>query len=303
MKLKDTRELFQKELNGLYDKEEVDNVFFMVMEFYLGLKRLSLALDPELFYSQEKLKPVLKALQALKDQTPIQYILGETEFFGLPFKVNPNVLIPRPETEELVTWVLHHQLKNNNKQINILDIGTGSGCIAIALAKNLPNAKVYALDVSKEALQTAKKNAELNHVDVDFVEADILKLNQGSRIKNQDFFFPFGKDVSQRQKGMFNIIVSNPPYVRELEKKQMKENVLGNEPHLALFVDDEDPLQFYKAITQYAVDNLSPNGDLFFEINEYLGRQMIQLLNKFHFKDIELKQDIFKKDRMIKATR
>lgn len=303
MKLKDTRRLFQKELNGLYDKEEVDNFFFMVMEFYLGLKRLNLALNPELFYSKEKLQPVLEALQGLKDQTPIQYILGETEFFGLPFKVNPNVLIPRPETEELVEWVIHQQSKSNNKQITIIDVGTGSGCIAIALAKNLPNAKVYALDVSKEALKTAKINAELNHVDIDFIEADILKLNQESRIKNQDFFFPKGKNVSQGQKGIFDVIVSNPPYVRELEKHQMKDNVLKNEPHLALFVYDEDPLQFYKAITQYAVDNLSVNGYLFFEINEYLGNQMIQLLHEFHFKDIELKQDIFKKDRMIKGIK
>lgn len=287
MKLKDTRELFQKELNGLYDKEEIDNFFYMLIQSYMGLKRLDLALKPELSFSKEEKQVVFEALYSLKKQIPIQYILGETEFFGLPFKVSPSVLIPRPETEELVDWIINHQ-ENSNNQLRVLDIGTGSGCIAVSLAKNLPQAKVYALDVSEDALLIAKQNAELNHVEIECIQANILN----PKTWNLGF-----KELD------FDIIVSNPPYVRELEKSQMKANVLMNEPHLALFVEDKDPLQFYKAITQYAVDKLSQNGDLYFEINEYLGAQMIQLLHEHHFADVELRQDIFKKDRMIKGTK
>ncbi len=288
MKLKDTKELFQKELNGLYAIEEIDNVFYLLIESYLGMKRLDLALSPEVLYSEEEQKSILEALHALKEQKPIQYILGETNFFGLTFKVNPNVLIPRPETEELVAWIIHQQSKYKNQHINILDIGTGSGCIAVSLAKNLPYAKIFALDISKEALQTAKLNAKLNDVTIEFIEGDILNIET----LNKSF-----------QNLKFDIIVSNPPYVRELEKEYMKYNVINNEPHVALFVENEDPLQFYRAITQFSVNKLLSKGSLFFEINEYLGNQMIQLLNESHFSDIQLKQDIFKKDRMIKATK
>ena len=255
-----------------------------------------MALDID--YTIDDADKILKALESLKQEQPIQYILGDTEFYGLPFKVNNHVLIPRPETEELVEWVFS-EVEDLNSEIRILDIGTGSGCIAISLAKQLTNAEVFALDVCKEALKTAKQNAELNNVKVEFIEADILKWNQESRIKNQEFFF--GKDVSKRQKGLFDIIVSNPPYVRNQEKQQMKGNVLDNEPHLALFVEDDNPLQFYNAITEFAKNNLNKNGKLFFEINEYLGSEMIQLLKTNNFIDLELKQDIFKKDRMIKG--
>tara|TARA_R110000868_G_scaffold67368_1_gene200091 strand:- start:32996 stop:33862 length:867 start_codon:yes stop_codon:yes gene_type:complete len=288
MKLKDTKELFQKELNGLYDNEEIDNFFYLLIESYLGLKRLDLSLNPEVLYSKEVQKPIIEALTALKEQKPIQYILGETDFFGLTFKVNPNVLIPRPETEELVAWIIHQTSKNKRQPINILDIGTGSGCIAVSLAKKLPNANIFALDVSKKALQTAKLNAKLNDVTIELIEGDILNLETSDKaFRNLKF----------------DIVVSNPPYVRELEKEHMKSNVLHNEPHLALFVNNEDPLQFYKAIVQFSVDKLLSKGSLFFEINEYLGNQMIQLLDEYHFRDIQLKQDIFKKGRMIKATK
>jgi release factor glutamine methyltransferase len=233
------------------------------------------------------MEPVSRALEDLKKEIPIQYILGETEFFGLPFKVNSNVLIPRPETEELVDWIIDTQKTNlNSDKLHILDIGTGSGCIAISLAKKLDHAKVYALDVSHEALDVAKRNATLNNVSIEFINANILN----SETWNTEF-----------QNLKFDIIVSNPPYVRALEKEQMKPNVVNYEPHIALFVENEDPLIFYRAIIEYAVDNLTVNGHLFFEINEYLGNQMLQLLNSFNFKAIELKQDIFKKDRMIKG--
>lgn len=288
MKLQDIKELFQKELNGLYERTEIDNFFFMLIESYLSLKRIDLALNPEISYPNEKYQDLQDALVSLKQQTPIQYIIGETEFFGFPFKVNPNVLIPRPETEELVDWILNQEKTSKNQQPRILDIGTGSGCIAISLAKKLPKAKVYALDVSKNAINLAKQNMALNNVTVDFFEADIL---------NSETWSEAFKRLN------FDVIVSNPPYVRELEMREMKANVLKNEPHLALFVKNDNPLLFYQAITQYAVNNLGDKGSLFFEINEYLGNRMIQLLEDNRFDNVQLKQDIFKKDRMIKALK
>ncbi|GAA3588988.1 peptide chain release factor N(5)-glutamine methyltransferase [Flavivirga amylovorans] len=284
--LKEIREVFHKELDAIYVKEEIDSFFFILIDAYYSVTRMQLALEPD--YKVDDQEPILKALRLLKHEEPIQYILGETEFYGLSFKVNSHVLIPRPETEELVDWVLKEA---NNKQqtednYTLLDIGTGSGCIAVSLAKRLPKAKVYALDVSKEALKIAKQNADLNHVTIEFIEASILNTETiNSGFKNLKF----------------DIIVSNPPYIREQEKELMKPNVVNNEPHLALFVKDENPLQFYEAITEFALSSLKDTGLLFFEINEYLGNDMIQLLKKNDFNDIKLKQDIFKKDRMIKA--
>jgi len=282
MRLKDIQNIFHGALDSMYGKEEVDSFFFILIDSYYGVSRVQLAMDSN--YAIDGSEKILNALELLKQQKPIQYIIGETEFYGLPFKVNESVLIPRPETEELVEWVLKQA--DSNKPINVLDIGTGSGCIAISLAKNLPNAKVYALDVSAKALKIAKQNADLNDVKVAFVEVDILKAGNGG----------LETDVK------FDIIVSNPPYVREQEKDMMKPNVLENEPHLALFVKDENPLLFYEAITQFASNNLTTEGQLFFEINEYLGNAMIDLLND-NFRNIELKQDIFKKDRMIKGIK
>ncbi|MEP1487288.1 MAG: peptide chain release factor N(5)-glutamine methyltransferase [Algibacter sp.] len=284
MKLKVIQKTFQETLNKLYPSEEIDSFFYILMESYYKISRIQLAMDYGL--SVANFDAILKALELLKQQKPIQYILGETEFYGLPFRVNQNTLIPRPETEELVEWVIEES-KNRNSEFRILDIGTGSGCIAISLAKNLPNAKVYTLDVSKEALKVAKENAKLNTVDVEFIECDILNVEAGKFNEEQNF----------------DIIVSNPPYVRNLEKKLMQSNVLDNEPHLALFVENENPLQFYKAITDFAVKNLNKDGSLFFEINEYLGKEMIQLLSESHFENIELKQDIFKRDRMVRGVK
>jgi len=281
MRLKAIQERFLQELEGIYPKEEIDSFFYILTEAYYGIKRISLATDSSL--SVKNTDSILKALSELKQQRPIQYIVGETEFYGMPFKVNEGVLIPRPETEELVEWVLKKTDKNT--EVNILDIGTGSGCIAIAIACHLPHANIYALDISREALRIAQKNAKINQVEVEFIEANILTLKEiGPNIK-------------------FDIIVSNPPYVREQEKQFMKPNVVENEPHLALFVKDKDPLQFYKAITDFANYNLKKEGHLFFEINEFLGNAMIDLLRHKNFIDIELKQDIFKKDRMIKGKK
>ncbi|MEP3836676.1 MAG: peptide chain release factor N(5)-glutamine methyltransferase [Algibacter sp.] len=280
MKLKDLQYKFHEVLGTDYGKEEVDSFFFMLIDFYFNVSRIQLAMDSD--FQVKDTEKILEALVLLKQQKPIQYIIGETEFYGLTFKVNEHVLIPRPETEELVECVIKQT--DNNSTINILDIGTGSGCIAISLAKNLELVKVYALDISEDALVVARRNAELNGVDVTFFKANILNT-----------------DVIEDLK--FDVIVSNPPYVREKEKLQMKPNVLEHEPHLALFVKDENPLLFYKAITDFAKVNLKEKGKLYFEINEYLGQSMIALLNDNNFKNIELKQDIFKKDRMIKGDK
>jgi release factor glutamine methyltransferase len=282
MKLKDIKNTFHLELDALFSSEEVDSFFYMLIEAYYKVSRLDLAMDVGLEIKNDSL--IMEALLALKQQKPIQYILGETEFYGLTFKVNEDTLIPRPETEELVNWVL--KMKSDGKNINILDIGTGSGCIAVSIAKHFEHANIYALDISKAALDVAKENAKNNGVDISFLNKDILRISN-ERLESHT---------------QFDIIVSNPPYVRHLEKKIMHSNVLDNEPHLALFVDDENPLQFYKAITEFACKNLKNDGVLFFEINEYLGNEMIQLLKSNNFKNIQLKQDFFKKDRMIKGT-
>jgi release factor glutamine methyltransferase len=223
-------------------------------------------------------------LEQLKKEIPIQYILGVTHFYGLEFEVNSAVLIPRPETEELVDWIVQKsKIKNQKSKIKILDIGTGSGCIAIALAKNLPNAQVFALDVSEKALATAKKNAEKNQVQLSFIHQSILET----------------EDLAQE----FDIIVSNPPYVRELEKHEIKNNVLDNEPHLALFVEDNDALIFYRKIAQLAQKNLKSEGQLYFEINQYLGKETLNLLLEMGFKNCELRQDIYGNDRMIQCSK
>ena len=287
MKLKDIEQLFHKDLDALFGKDEVSQFFYWCIESFYNLSRLDIALDTNLSITVEEQPIIINALEQLKQEKPIQYILGKTEFYGLPFNVTENTLIPRPETEELVALIIENlqkskTLKANSKvPINILDIGTGSGCIAITLAKNLPNAKVFALDVSSEALKIAKSNAKLNHVDITFIAQSILE------------------DFNLETK--FDIIVSNPPYVRELEKVEIKPNVLNNEPHLALFVEDNNPLIFYKAITEFAEKQLTKNGQLYFEINEYLGAEMKQLVANYAFENIEIIKDMFEKDRMLKA--
>ncbi len=280
MQLLEFKNIFFKELSDVYPQTEIQSFFNILIEFKLNLSRIELALQPDFNIDKNELDFLQKALLNLKKQIPIQYIIGETEFYGLPFIVNKNVLIPRPETEELVSWILTSTPLSD--QIKILDIGTGSGCIPISLAKNLPNAEIYALDISKEALKIAKKNALKNNVTIHFIEADILTLNE----------------LPQH----FDIIISNPPYVRELEKEQMHQNVLANEPHLALFVENENPLLFYDKIAELAKKYLTKSGKLFFEINQYLGNETIELLQSKGFKNIQLKKDIFEVDRMVKAT-
>jgi len=280
MLIKDYRTRFIDKLSTIYDEGEVESFFYLILEKHHQLKRVDLALRQDLFFSDREVQNWNLISEKLKLQIPVQYILGSTHFFGMDFEVNENVLIPRPETEELVEWILGNNLKAET--LKILDIGTGSGCIAIALAKNLPNATVFAIDVSEKALLTAKKNAEINNVKVTFLQKNILETS----------------DLEQQ----FDIIVSNPPYVRILEKAEIKKNVLEFEPHLALFVDDNDALIFYRKIAELAQKNLSENGQLYFEINQYLGNEMIHLLEKYGFINIELRKDIYGNDRMTKAV-
>ena len=284
MTIKHYRDQFIQELTPLYDAGEAESFFYLILEAKHQLKRIDIALQPELVLSVSELETWNSILDQLKREIPVQYLLGTTHFYGLEFEVNKNVLIPRPETEELVDWIIQSQkVESRNQKIKILDIGTGSGCIAISLAKNLPNAEVFALDVSNKALATAQKNAELNQVQVQFICQSILET----------------QDLGQQ----FDVIVSNPPYVRHLEKQEIKKNVLDNEPHLALFVADDDALIFYRKIAQLAQKNLSQTGHLYFEINQYLGQEMLSLLKEMDFKNSEQRQDIYGNDRMTKSTR
>ena len=284
MKIKDIQDIFHKELDVIYGKEEVDSFFFMILDDYFNIFRIELALNPGLSITKEEQVPVFKALDELKNEKPIQYILGKTEFFGLHFKVNSHVLIPRPETEELVDWIL--QNANIESELSILDIGTGSGCIAISLARHLVNSEIFALDVSPEAIELASENAVLNNVKVDFIQANILD-----------------DSIEGKRFNKYDIIVSNPPYVMERNKDQLKPNVLNYEPHAALFVEDNDPLKFIRAISNFALANLKNEGLLYFEINEFMGVQVKELLEDHEFTNIELKKDMHNKYRMIKATR
>lgn len=284
MTIKQYRDQFIQELTPIYGMDEADSFFYLILDAKHQLKRVDLALQPNLVFSITELEAWNLILDQLKKEIPVQYLLGTTHFYGLEFEVNPNVLIPRPETEELVDWIIESQNSElRTQKLKILDIGTGSGCIAISLAKNLPNAEVFALDVSEQALATAQRNAESNQVDIQFIHQSILET----------------EDLGQQ----FDIIVSNPPYVRDLEKQEIKKNVLDNEPHLALFVADNDALLFYRKIAQLAQKNLSPTGQLCFEINQYLGQEMVALLKEMNFQNTELRKDVYGNDRMTKSTR
>jgi release factor glutamine methyltransferase len=298
MTLKNFRTYFTDTLQEIYLKTEIDTFFFLLIEEKLNLQRVDTVMQPDFLIADENLSELKIILKRLQKEEPIQYILGNTEFYGLPFKVNKNTLIPRPETEELVEWIIKEvtELQNNKvakldmyatstmneeKSISIIDIGTGTGCIPISLAKNLNNVKISAIDVSSEALIVAQQNATLNNVDISFLEMDILET----------------KELPQK----YNLIVSNPPYVRELEKVEISNNVLENEPHLALFVEDDNPLIFYSKIADLAKIHLKKEGLLFFEINQYLGKETVAMLKHKGFNSIKLKKDLFGNDRMVKV--
>lgn len=280
MLLKQYKTHFFDSLKNIQDEQEIESFFFILTEYLHNIKRVDVALNPNFELSEDDVEKWNAILAELQLEKPIQYITGEAWFFRLRFEVNENTLIPRPETEELVEWILSSSIIHHPS--SILDIGTGTGCIPISLKTNLPKANVSAIDVSEKALEVAKRNAISNKVDISFIQANILEV----------------EDLSQ----YFDIIVSNPPYVRNLEKEEIKKNVLDYEPHLALFVEDTDALLFYRKIAQLALKNLTPNGLLFFEINQYLGKETVELLENLGFKNIELKKDMYGNDRMIRCT-
>lgn len=299
MRIKEYRSHFIQELSPIYDEAEVESFFYLILEDKRKLKRIDLALQNDLGFSENEIQNWNIIVEQLKQEIPIQYILGETNFYALNFEVNENVLIPRPETEELVDWIVESEKLEVRSQklgvagenLKVLDIGTGSGCIAISLAKNLQNFQVFAIDISEKAIETAERNADKNNVSIHFIKTDILKCNDLNELRTTNNQLPI----------KYDIIVSNPPYVRNLEKAEIKKNVLDNEPHLALFVDDNDALIFYKKIAELALKNLSKKGKLYFEINQYLGKETVELLTKMNFKNIELRKDIYGNDRMIRC--
>lgn len=273
---------FLEDLGDNYPKEEILSFFNLLAAHFLEMTRLQMALEPNKELSEAEIGEFKQALEKLASFEPIQYIIGETEFFSLNFKVAPGVLIPRPETEELVQWILDEVSLQQKSDLKILDIGTGSGCIPISIKKHLPKAQISALDISEEALKIANINAEQNQVSVDFIQKDILS--------------------AEKLPQQFDIIVSNPPYVRELEKAEMQQNVLQYEPETALYVKDENPLLFYKKITKLAQEGLAKNGLLFFEINQYLGEETKAMVQDHGF-NAELRKDMFGNFRMLKAQK
>ena len=271
--MKHLAQKIKQELSAFYEPREAESFLSIIFESKLGISKTQRLIGDPIDISEEQKAEIEHIVSRLKNYEPIQYIIGETEFLGMRLKVNPSVLIPRPETEELVEIIANScpQAKD------ILDIGTGSGCIAIGLKHLLPSSQVYAIDISQQALKIARQNAKDNELFVAFVEQDILKTD------NLD--------------GEFDIIVSNPPYIKHSEKADMKPNVLNYEPHTALFVEDDNPLIFYKKIAFLAYERLRKNGYLYFEINREEANNIRDMLLQTGFIDVEIKKDIFGNNR------
>lgn len=270
-------DLIDMRLQTKFPATEAQSIRRMLFEKVLGIAYYQVYIKPNQMVDADRVALVNDILLELEQGKPVHYILGEADFMDVTLKVNEHVLIPRPETEELVRWIIQNNPYSSSK---ILDIGTGSGCIAVTLAKYLAKASVYAIDISADAIQVAGENAKNAEVKVNFIQADILKSPEIHGV-------PFG------------IVVSNPPYVRDMERKTMGNNVLNYEPHLALFVPDDDPLVFYRTIIENAIKWLSPQGQVYFEINEAFGNQIVDLLKQNNFSDIELRKDINGRDRMV----
>lgn len=269
-------------LKNLYSNPEIQELSFIIFNYVAGLSKVTCIAERNHVISNSQLESIKKVLERLLNEEPIEHITGQTDFYGYYFKVTPDVLIPRPETEELVDWIIK---TNNVQKPKILDIGTGSGCIAISLDYNIDDAHVFSVDVSKKALAIAKENDSNFETNVQFIEHDILNAQVDILPTNLD------------------ILVSNPPYVRESEKALMQKNVLDYEPHTALFVDDDNALIFYEVITKIGTTLLKPNAYLYFEINEALSKGVEDILANYNYKNIETRKDINGKDRMVKAQR
>ena len=274
MTLQDFKLKMISELSSIYEMDELNSVFNLLSEDYLKIPRSKILLADEIDLNESNQNLFSSALERLKTHEPIQYVLGKTTFMNLEFKVNSSVLIPRPETEELVRLMLKEDLDGKE----VLDIGTGSGCIAISLTKNLHNAKVSALDVSKDALEVALENAELNNVNIEFIHADIFEYQSDKK---------------------YDVIVSNPPYVLESEKMLMKQNVLNYEPEIALFVEDNNALKYYESVIKFSLNNLNSQGQIFFETNENYKDELNKLAQNYEYNIIEFKLDINDKNRFL----
>jgi len=274
-------------LSSIYGPEEAKSLSWLSISYVCKLERAKyLSIKQEDIHSDDA-EQLFKIHEQLIQGKPLQYILGETEFYNLTFKVNPSVLIPRPETEELVDWTLitSRIINGETEVLKILDIGTGSGCIPISIKKYLPLADITAIDISELAVNTARQNAELNQTEINFIQDDILNLTNPELINTK-----------------YDIILSNPPYITDSEKDQMLDNVLKHEPHTALFVPNNDPLIFYRVIAEFALNHLKKNGFLFLEINQNFGLDTVNLLKNKGFSEVELRQDMCGKDRMIRAV-
>ncbi|HEY0030538.1 MAG TPA: peptide chain release factor N(5)-glutamine methyltransferase [Bacteroidia bacterium] len=280
-KIKDIIRFFQEELSAEYERDELETIIAYCFEMFLCIDRATLTLNGNTTVTESELLKFNFAVKDLKRHKPLQYILGEADFYRLKFKVNEHVLIPRPETEELVDLIIHEN--KEREKIFILDVGTGSGCIPISLKKNLSSAIVSAIDISEKALEVARENAMLNNVQIDWIQNDILA----------DTFEP---------NALFDIIVSNPPYICLSEKHSMHKNVLEYEPHLALFVDHEDPLLFYKVIADLALKYLNKNGRIYFEINQALGPESQHMLESKGFKNVALIRDLSNNYRILRGN-
>lgn len=281
----DTIAYIRHSLENLYPKNEIQSFTRLIMEEVCGIPPHHLLFGKGKELSDTEKLEIKEIIEQLKKYKPLQYILGKADFYGRTFRVNPSVLIPRPETEELIEHICHDLEEETDKAVTILDIGTGSGCIAITLAKELPGADVVAIDISPDALVTARENARALRAPVTFIPCDILDTGRA------EAEIPF----------MFDVIVSNPPYVMEREKEAMEANVLEYEPPLALFVSDSDPLLFYRAIARFGRKKLKKGGRLYFEINALCGSDTVRLLEQEGYHSIQLIRDLSDKDRMVKA--
>lgn len=279
--IKDIRFYLAKELNHLYDAAEIRILSDILIKSVSGITKLYDLYDPEFVLREVDAEKIIYYVSELKTGKPVQYVVGETVFYNCVIKVNSSTLIPRPETEELVDLVIK---ENKGYSGKILDLGTGSGCIAIALALNLPLAMVTGSDISEEALSVARENSILNKAGVSFLNDDIFNISSNQLIEA-------------------GIFVSNPPYVRNIEMKDMGKNVVDFEPHNALFVSDSEPLIFYEAILRRAEKALLPKGRVYFEINESMGNNLVRLMEEFNYSEIQVVRDIHNKDRILKGRK
>ena len=296
MKLFEAEQYVKEQLKGIYQEQEAINITDLAIEHVTGLLKTQRVSKKQTELSESQFSQLQKDLQRLKSNEPIQYVMNKSWFYGMELYVDKNVLIPRPETEEMVEWIIS-DLKASGKdvfirrsmeadettQLKILDVGTGSGCIALALKKAMPKAEVWGCDVSEEALNVARRNGSTLNIRVDFQGLNFLD------------------EAQQKHLPTVDIIVSNPPYVPLKDKEQMQPNVVAHEPHTALFVPDNDPLVFYKALAEFGKKRLYESGTIYMEIHEGLANEVVTVFNKQGYSNIELKKDMQRKDRMVKV--